>query len=189
MRFPQIQIEQIPARLDISSKQGLFNIQQKNATMNVKSTPGVLDVQSEPPVVAIDMSKTWDALTGGKPVSFMNRIYNQFGQFVQHAIENTVSTYNQIGDLTLEENPIPELALQGIFRQPPKVQIYGDASIANISFEAHVSPPKINYTPGKVEIETVPNKPQVEFQRGGVQIQMAQYPAVHITPPQIDILR
>ncbi|RJE85632.1 hypothetical protein D3P07_20785 [Paenibacillus sp. 1011MAR3C5] len=189
MRFPQIQIEQIPARLDITSTQGKFDIRQKSATMNVQSTPGVLEVESEPPVVIVDMTKTWDALTGGKPISFMNRIYDQFGQFVQHAIENTVSTYNQIGDLTLEENPIGEIAIQNMLRQPPKVQIYGEASVANISFEAHVSPPRINYTPGKVDIETIPNKPQVDFQRGGVQYQMTQYPAVRITPPQIDIFR
>lgn len=185
MTFPQIQIQQTPARLDIQSKPGQFEIHQQKASMDIETTSAVLDIQTEQPVVIVDMSKTWDAITGGNPLRLMGRIYNQFGQFVQQAIENTVDEYNQIGDLRNTEDPIPEIARQSMYAKPPKVQIYGDASISNISYDVQLSKPEVDFKPGKVDVNISPNKPDIEFHRGNVNIQMAQYPSVKITPPQI----
>lgn len=187
MRFPQIDIRQTPARLDISSKLGQFNIRQQNATMDIQTTQAVIDVKTKQPVVTVDMSKTWDALNGGGTLSFMNRIYNQSGQFVQDAINQTVQEYNQIGDLTRPVDPIPEIARRSMFRDPPKLQVYGQASVLNLSFNAQITPPDIKITPGRAEVSIVPNKPEINYQRGGVRIAMAQYPSVHITSPQIDL--
>lgn len=189
MTFPQIQIQQTPARIDIQSTRGQFEIRQQKASMDIETTRGVLEVHSEQPVVKVDMSKTWDALTGGNNLRLMSRIYNQFGQFVQQAIENTVDEYNQIGDLRNTEDPIPEIARQSMFAKQPKLQIYGEASISNISFDVQISKPEVNFTPGKADVKVTPNKPQIEYHRGNVNIQMAQYPSVNITTPQIDTIR
>lgn len=189
MRLPQIQIQSTPARLDIRSEQGQYNIRQRMADMNVRTTAAVIDIQTEQPIVIIDQSKTWDALTGGKSLIFFNRIYNQSGQFVQQAIENTVREYNQIGDLTNETNPIPELALQSIARNSPPLKYFGDASPLNVSFEAQLTTPKITVTPGTVDISITPNKPEVEYRRGKVNISMAQYASVQVTAPQINLTR
>jgi hypothetical protein len=186
MRLPQIDIRQTPARLNISSKLGEYHITQKNASMDIKTTQAVIDIKTETPVVMADMTKTWDALNGGGTLSFMNRLYNQFGQFVQDAINRTVQEYNQIGDLTLDTDPIPNIARQSLFRSPPKLQIYGEASVFNLSFNVKITPPDIRITPGKAEVSVIPNKPEINYQRGGVNISMAQYPVVHITSPQID---
>ncbi|MHA7967381.1 DUF6470 family protein [Paenibacillus sp. CAU 1782] len=187
MRLPQLDIRQTPARLDISSKLGEYHITQKKASIDIKTTQTVIDVKTEQPVVMADMTKTWDALNGGGSLSFMNRLYNQFGQFVQDAINQTVQDYNQIGDLTQATDPIPNIARQSLFRKPPKLQVYGDASVLNLSFNVQITPPDIRITPGKAEVSIVPNKPEINYQRGGVNISMAQYPAVHITSPQIDL--
>jgi hypothetical protein len=187
MTFPQIDIRQTPIRLDIKSEQGQFNIRQHSATMDIKSTQATIEVSNKPPVVKADMTKTWDALDGGGTLSFMSRLYNQFGQFVNEAIVNTVREYDQIGDASLPTDPIPQIAWNSITKKPPKLQLFGDASVLNMSFKVDITPPDINITPGKAEVSITTNKPEINFQRGGVNITVAQYPSVSIKAPQIDL--
>ncbi|WP_243644510.1 DUF6470 family protein [Paenibacillus pinisoli] len=189
MRVPQLDIRSTPARLDISTQLGRYDIRQKMATMDIRTTQATIEVKTELPVVKADMTKTWDALDGGGTLSFMSRIYNQFGQFVNEAIVNTVQEYDQIGDATLDYDPIPELAKQSMQRKPPKLQLYGEASPLNLTFDVQITDPEINITPGGTEISVIPNRPEINYQRGGVKISMAQYPSVQITPPQIDLTR
>lgn len=187
MRLPQLDIRSTPARLNITSELGKFDIRQKNAAMDIRSTRATIDVKTEQPVVMVDMTKTRDALDGGGTLSFMNRIYDQSGQFVIKAIERVVQDYAQIGDPSLDYDPIPELSRQTLFKEPPKLQVYGEASVLNLSYDVHIHEPEVNITPGKAEITVTPHKPDVEYHRGGVTVKVAQYPAVHITAPQIDL--
>jgi hypothetical protein len=189
MKLPQIQIYSTPGKIGIHSELGQFDIRQQDASIHVETTDPVLEVHAPPPEVIIDMSRTWDALTGGKPTQFWNRIYNQFGQFVQHAIENTVSEYNRIGDVTSGENAVAAVAWDHLFAERPKLQIYGEASVHNISFEAHITRPEINFKRGRTEVRVTPHKPEIEYHRGNVEIYMAQYPKVKVVPPKLDVYK
>ncbi|GBG07193.1 hypothetical protein PAT3040_01741 [Paenibacillus agaridevorans] len=187
MRLPQIQIQSMPARIDIRSQQGRFDIRQQPAVMDIKSTRTVIDVEWERPEVLFDMTKTWEALNGGGNLAFMNRIYNQSGQFVLQSIQNTVSEYDRIGDLPTDGSAIAAIAKESMYRQPPKLQMYGEASVLNLSFDPRISKPQVQVRPGDVNISITPSKPEINYQRGNVNIEMAQYPAVQITSPQIDL--
>ncbi|MFD0590660.1 DUF6470 family protein [Paenibacillus sp. GCM10027627] len=185
MRLPQIQIHSTPARIGIESKLGHYKIDQKQADVRMKSVDAVVNINSEPAVVLIDQSKTWEALTGGKPLPFWNRIYNQSGKYVLDAINKTVQEYNQIGDI-LAEGTIAALAKQSLSEERPKLQVFGPASPNNVSFKAVLSDPEINVTRGYVDIEVRPNPPQIEYMRGHVKTYMAQRPSVEVTAPKFD---
>lgn len=187
MKLPQLEISSTLGRIGINSERGQFNIRQNRAIMNIQTTRPVMSFQTEPPVVIIDMSRTWDALNGGKPEKFWNRIYSQSGRFVQHAIINTVDEYNRIGDLTIDSNPISDLAWNSMMTNPPKMQIYGEASVNNVSYVPKITDLQTSFERGQVNIQVVVNKPRIEFNRGRVRIYMEQYPDVRFRLSEVDM--
>ncbi|MFD0957914.1 DUF6470 family protein [Paenibacillus chungangensis] len=187
MRIPQISIHSTSAEMGIKSKLGHFEIKQKQATIAIHSVDAVVSIQSEPAVVLIDLSKTWDALTGGKPIAFWNRIYGQSNKYVLDAIRHTVQEYNQIGDVLSDGNPLAEAAKQSLSRERPKLQVYGSASPANVDFKAVLSDPEIQVSRGYVNVDAKINRPQIAYQRGYVNTFMKKYPSVEVSVPKIDI--
>lgn len=188
MRLPQLQIYSTPGRIGIRAEEGRFQIQQVQAAIHIETTPPVIEVDSTPPVVLIDMTRTWDALNGGKPMRFWNRIYNQYGQFVQQAIQITVAEYNRIGDMTAGRSQVPAVARDRMEAERPKIKVYGEPSVNNISYEAKVARPEIHIQPGSTDIQVSPNKPRIHYQRGDLHVYMAQHPSVEIIPPSFNEL-
>ncbi|MGG4144862.1 DUF6470 family protein [Paenibacillus algorifonticola] len=187
MKLPQLNIQSTLGKIGIQSELGKYDIKQSSATLDISTVHTTMDIKSSQPIVVIDQSKMWDALTGGKPEAFWNRIYNQFGRFVQEGISQTIQDYDRIGDILYDGDPVGDIAGESFSRQSYQLQIFGPASAGNISFEAVIQKPEINITPGHVEMNVQTSKPQIEYQRGGVNIYMERYPSVQITPPQIDL--
>jgi len=136
----------------------------------------------------IDQSLTNDALTGGKPEAFWNRIYSQYKQIAQQNIEQIVEKGNQMGDIAHGGNPLPEQALSEFLEGAPDIQIFGFASPVNVSFQYTPNDVNLQVQQGGVDIDVQAHKPEIEFHRGGVNVYMQQYPKVTITPPAIDII-
>lgn len=187
MKLPQLQIHSTRARIGIESELGQYQIKQSPASVQIKSKDAVVHIETEPAVVMVDLTKTWDALTGGKPIPFWNRIYNQSGKYVIDAIQSTVEEYNRIGNILAEGNPIADLAHESMFRERPKLVIFGPASPNNVEFKPVITNPDIQVEIGGVDIQVQPNRPQIDYQRGYVRTFMEQYPSVKVTAPQIDI--
>lgn len=186
MKLPQIQIHSIQGRIGIESQQGHYNIRQSQAEVQMKTVDAVVKINSEPAVVLVDQSKTWEALTGGKPIPFWNRIYNQSGKFVLDAINRTVQEYNQIGDILAEGNPVAAIAKQSISRKRPELQIFGPATPNNVSFKAVLAVPQIQVSRGFVDVNVQTNPPRIDYQRGYVKTFLKQRPSVEIIAPKID---
>lgn len=187
MRLPQLQIQSTPARIGIESQLGQYQIRRGQTKLNVETTPTVIDIKTERPELIIDQSKTWDAITGGKPDTFWKRIYSSYEQYPAKYIEKTVREYDAIGDLTAGGNPIAELARQSLNRDKLSLNVYGHATARNVEFDAVISKPDVNVQPGKVNIIADTEKPEIEYHRGTTQIYMKQYASVTITPPIIDL--
>lgn len=187
MRLPQIQIHSIAGRIGIQNELGSYEIKQSQAMVQMDSKDAVIHIESEAAVVLVDQTKTWEALTGGKPIPFWNRIYNQSGKYVLDAIQSTVQEYNRIGNILAESNPIAENAKQSLSRERPKLQVFGPASPDNVEFNPRLKEPEIYVERGGVDIQVQANPPQIEYRRGYVRTFMIQYPSVEVTAPKIDL--
>lgn len=181
MKLPYIDAHSTPIKINMSTTRGRLSIEQASATLDIKSTPARLDIESKQPVVVIDLSNTWDALTGGTPLKFMERIYNQQGQYVYEGISRKIQQYEQIGDLRIKQNPIPQIAKSNAFERSFTLQVYGPASGMNVSFTADIAAPQVQYTPGKVDADITPNYPVMNHSPGEVKFYTEQYPFVEIT--------
>ncbi|MGO4373991.1 DUF6470 family protein [Paenibacillus sp. 2TAB19] len=185
--LPQIQIQSVPGRIGIQSQSGQYDIRQNSATIDVQTSDTVIDIKTEQPVVMIDMTKTWDALTGGKPEAFWNRIYSSYKECAIRYIQSKVQEYNQIGDLTAGGNPVADVAKQSLSQQDLKLNVFGPASYDNVDFQAVITKPEVNVQVGRADINVKVNKPDIQYNRGNVKVYMEQYASITVTPPIIDL--
>lgn len=183
----QIQIRQTQGLIGIKTEPGQFEIQQSPASLSIETVNTRLEIHSQPPTIQYDQSKMWDALNGGKPMSFWNRIYNQQGQFVEQAISRINSNYERIGNILHSGNAIADIAAENIAIELP-LQVYGPASSDNIDFDVTVQKPEIQVTPGHVNIQVSSNHPEIQYKRGNVSVYMQQFPNLQITSPVIDAI-
>ncbi|OXM14131.1 DUF6470 family protein [Paenibacillus herberti] len=185
MRLPQLQIQQLPIRLDIQSEKAKVDIRQPRAEVSIRTSRPVVDIQSRRPELLIDQSATWNAINGGKPEAFIQRIYSDSRSVVQQHVIRTIQKWREISDLKNKENPIPDVAVGEAFRERAPRQLYGPASIFNTRINVNVQRPEINVTPGDVDIQVQTRRPEVDYSPASVKFTVAQYPKVIVTPPPL----
>ncbi|WP_339278968.1 DUF6470 family protein [Paenibacillus sp. FSL W8-1187] len=185
MRLPQLQIESQPIRLDIQSRKAQVDIRQPRAEVSVQTTRPSLDVQPNRPVLQIDQTATWNAINGGKPEAFTQRIYSDTPAVMQQHAARTIQKWRQIADLQVKSDPLPDVALSEAFRERAPRQVFGPASLFNTRISVEVRKPDISLTPGDVDIQVQTHRPQVDYARGSVQYTVTQYPKVIVTPPPL----
>lgn len=185
--IPQISISSQRGLIGIDTEPGGYEIRTFRPQLEVETTKPQMTAHNGPGTLYIDNSDTQNALTGGKPVVFWERIYSQYKQVVQQNIQRIVEEGNRMGDLRIKGNPIPDLALNEFTEGAPDLQIYGFASPRNVHFEYIPNDSNVEITPGEVNITAHIQKPEINYNRGSVNIYMQQYPKVTVTPPQVDI--
>jgi len=183
--IPQLQIRQEYARLGIDADAGTLDIKQPTATFEFNTEQPKLDITSEKGALFIDSSKAWDALGHGPFLETMNRIYTKATQVALQGIAKIVEDGNRLAAINQGGNAIAEIAKEkgaDFF----EFEFMGDASVNNVSL--HYQPGKLNIQvkEGKVNLNTHPNRPEINYNRGKLDIYLMQYPKVEITPPNID---
>ncbi|WP_235885914.1 DUF6470 family protein [Paenibacillus cymbidii] len=184
--FPQIEIRQTPAKLGIDADLGEYSIRQPKATYEMKRIPSQLEIHSQQADMKIDQMRAWDALGLGNVLESMHRIYAQARTVALQGIERIVQDGNRMAAIHTGENAIAEIAKRwGQSRQ--EFDYYGPASIDNVDVEFHARKPNIVVTDGRIEVNARPNRPEIDYTRGKLDIYVLQYGKVDIMPPQIDL--
>src|SRR5690606_38756967 len=113
----------------------------------------------------------------------MNRIFDQTKNIVLDAIAHIVDEGNQMGNIAKNKQlMIPELA-KDVTISFPDFQYAGEASYDNVDITYTARKPEIDVTPSSIELTSFPNPPEVNYNRGKLDIYMQQYNKVEITPP------
>jgi hypothetical protein len=184
--FPQIQIRQTPALLGIDADLGTQDIKQPRATFEVTTERPKQEIRQPRGELQIDQSKAWDALGKGPFLETMNRIYSESRNVALQGIARIVDNGNRLAQIHLNTNPIADIAEQLSFERF-EFDTLGPASFDNVDITYTAKKAEINVTDGLVNLNTHPNRPEYEYQRGKLDIYMRQYNSVEITPPQIDL--
>ncbi|RED57606.1 DUF6470 family protein [Cohnella lupini] len=184
---PFISIQSQRGLIGIESERGRYDIRRPKPELQVQSIKAVVTATNRPGNLQIDQTLTNNALTGGKPEVFWNRIYSQYKQIAQQNIQQIVEKGNRMGNIARRDNPIPELALNDFVEGAPDLQVFGFASPTNIEFQYTPNDVNLQVDRGRLNIDVQVHRPEINFERGNVNIYMQQYPKVTITPPKIDI--
>jgi hypothetical protein len=185
---PFISIQSQRGLIDVKSERGQFEIRRPQPTVTANSKQPEIIAHNRPGNLVIDQKRTNDALTGGKPEAFWQRIYSQYQDIARQNIAQIVQDGNVLGDLRNKSNPIPGMALQEFIDGPPDLTVYGAASLANIDIEYIPNDVNIQVIPGGRNLDVQVHRPEIEFHRGSVSVFVQQYPKVTITPPTINIM-
>jgi hypothetical protein len=185
---PRISIQTQRGLIGVESELGRYEIERHPPDVRVKTTPPVMTARNRPGELRIDQTLTRNALDGGRPEAFWQRLYAQYREIALRNLEKMVVEGNRIGDLTAGGNPIAEIAWNDFVEGPPDLQVYGEARPDNTKIEYIPNDPDVQVEPGGVKIEVQIHRPDIRYHRGYVQVYMVQYPSVTITPPQIELL-
>ncbi|WP_166243629.1 DUF6470 family protein [Paenibacillus turpanensis] len=185
---PQLSIQSQRGLIDIRTTRGHYEIERPKPDVQVESSPTVVTANNRPGQLRIDQSLTENALTGGKPEAFWQRLYSQYKEVAQQNLIQIVEKGNRVGDLRVQGNPQAEMALDEFIEGPPDLQVYGPASPANISFEYTPNDLNMQVEVGKRDVNIQVHRPQITYHRGSVETYMKQYPSVTVTPPVINTI-
>ncbi|MGG1552425.1 MULTISPECIES: DUF6470 family protein [Paenibacillus] len=183
--IPQIQISQQPALIGIDADLGTQDIKQPRPTYEMQVERPKQDIRQPRGDLDIDQSKAWDALGQGPILQAMSRIYSQCHEIAMQGIARRVEDGNRMWAIHLGGNPIAEIAKE-LSISRPQFDYYGEASYDNVDITYTANKAEINVVDGKVNVNARVNPPEIEYNRGKLDIYMRQYPKVEITPPQID---
>lgn len=184
--LPTIQIHQQPALIGIDADLGKQNLRQPRATFEITTTRPQQEIRQPRGELKIDQSKAWDALARTPILETMNRIYSQAKDVALQGIARIVENGDKLAAIHLNTNPIADIAQQLTFERP-EMSFAGPASFDNVDISYTARKAEIQVTDGKVNLNTHPNFPEHNYERGKLDIYMRQFQSVEITPPQIDV--
>ena len=183
--FPQIQIRQTPAKLGIDADLGKLDIKQPRPAFEMRTTLPKLRMKQPPGKLRIDQSRAWDALGLGNNLETMHRIYTAARQVALRGIARRVEEGNQLAAIHLPTNAIADIAEQQA-TNTNKLDFVGYASVDNVDIFYTARKPVVEVNEGSVRIDTYPQRPEIHYHRGKLDMTMLQYHKVDIIPPQID---
>ncbi|MBD2845833.1 hypothetical protein IDH44_11580 [Paenibacillus sp. IB182496] len=186
MKMPIMQADTKWGRIGIQTQPGQYEIRTHRADVQVETTPAQVTAVTPLPELSIDQSKAWEALNGGKPMAFWNRIYSQIPSIVQQNIARIVERGNQMADFRLKRNPIPDMAFEQIGRHTSDIEYFGPPSVDNVDLHFTVYPAEIDVELGTLDVQVTPRKPDITYHRGNVNVYMEQYPSLHLSVLGLD---
>ncbi len=185
MKIPSLQIRQQYARLGIDADLGRYDMKQPRATFEMNTTPPKLEIQSPRGQLEIDQSRAWDALGVGGTLLMMNRIYSEASNVALQGVARIAQKGDRLAAIHQGTDAIANIGEEEAFRFH-EFQYMGEAAYDNVEIRYKARKPDIRVFEGDVKLQVVPNRPEIAYQRGKLDIYMQQHAKVTITPPQID---
>jgi len=184
--FPNIQIRQTYAQLGYNIERVQFEQKQPRADVNMQQIPAKLSITSPRGELTIDQTRAWDALGVGPVTEAMNRIYDQAQNLFLQNLARKVEQGNHLADIHTGANAIADNAQELLFSFP-EFDYYGYASSGNVDLHYTAHEPIIDIELGGVELEAQANAPELFARQGMLNFYMLQYAKVEIIPPEIDM--
>ncbi|PYE50647.1 hypothetical protein HUB98_14185 [Paenibacillus barcinonensis] len=184
--LPVVQIRTTPSILSIDADPGQFSLRQPKADVQLHTRPAQLKVQSHAPELNVDQSRAFAAYNGGNMIDMNARIYSGMQQIFLQNIANRVQQGNQLAEIHKSGNTIANIIGED-WQGTSFPEMRGPASIDNVDIRFNVRAPELEYTPAVSEMNVTINRPEIEYQRGKLDIYVKQYASIQYTPPAIDI--
>ena len=185
--LPSIQIRQQPARIGFDADIGTLEMRQPQAIVEQNTTPSQMELKQPKGELIIDQSKAWDALMIGSNATLMNHIYSQSKNIALQGIARIVENGNRMADIVNGGNPFAEIAMQEAFQDLELDYVSTPPSISNVEIDYQMNKPIINISKAEVHFDVQIQRPEINYNRGKMEVYLLQHAHVEIIPPQIDL--
>lgn len=180
MQIPQLRMTSQMGQIQMAQSSGQLQIAQPKADMSISQPKAQMSIRTSEGKLTIDQSQAFEGANLYSALRATAKEAQAGRQAAQEGVRRRAAEGAQLIDIHLGGNQIVEQAKQKGHRQ------YVSPSIKYIPSPFSV---KTNYEKGKViidaranepQIDVRINKPRIDFQRGGVNISMAQHPHLSI---------
>ncbi|MDQ0116554.1 DUF6470 family protein [Paenibacillus harenae] len=169
--FAAIGIESRAAQQSIQSYSGDQQIKQPQAEMNFSSTPAQLE---------IDSSQAWSALAKGPHMEWNQQLYSQMKSVFLQNLAQRVQEGHQMANITNKRNAFADIAKNKVFDQSLVNYIPETPDYDNVHISYSPGDVDTAITPSLVEIEYTPIKPEIQVDRGKLDIYLRQKNSISI---------
>lgn len=184
--LPIVQIRTTPSILNIDADPGQYSIRQPKAEVQLNTKPAKLTVESHAIELNVDQDKAFAAYTGGKMIEMNARIYSGIEQQFLQNIAERVQQGNQLAAIHKPGSTIADIVGMD-WQARPFPETRTPASFDNVDIRFNTQPPDIRYDPAASEMNVIINKPEIDYQRGKLDVYVKQYASIQYTPPTIDL--
>lgn len=180
MQFPQIRMESQMAKISIQQSQGMQEIRQPKADLSIEQPKAEISIRTNPSKLTIDQTQAWEDMNIMSPLRRTEKLAQEG---YQGFLEGTERRARQGTELMRIENKGDPLIGQAIENG------YGGMKTLGITFIPSPFSVKMNYEPADVQIDVQTNKPVInatirkpehDYSRSQVEIQMKQYEHLEI---------
>lgn len=186
MQIPSLQIRQQRALIGIDADLGHFTMRQPRATFEMRTQQPRVEIEQPSGEMRIDQSEAWNALGRGGTLRMMNQIYSEARNVALQGIARIAQRGDRLAAIHTKANAIADIGSEEAFRFH-EFNFVGEARYDNVDVRYTPRRPIIQVVEGTVDLTTHPNQPEIQYNRGKLDIYMRQYARVEITPPQIDV--
>ncbi|MFX3687987.1 MAG: DUF6470 family protein [Paenibacillus sp.] len=184
--LPIVQIRTMSSLLSIDSDPGQFSIRQPKADVQLSTRPAKLTVESHPIRLSVDQSKAFSAYNGGNMIDMNARIYSGIQQLFLQNMADRVEQGNQLAAIHKPGNTVANI-VGSDWQAKPFPEIRTPASFDNVETRVETQAPDISFQPAESEMNVIVNRPEIEYNRGKLDIYVKQYASIQFTPPAIDV--
>ncbi|KHE69121.1 DUF6470 family protein [Halobacillus sp. BBL2006] len=179
MAIPQLQVQTQPAKLNLKTNSAVHEYKQMKAEQSIQQPESDLSIRQRPGNLTIDQSNAWRNL-------HLKTVFERAEEFADYSnqkwLEGVGQTAREGDELMRIENkgnPIAEQAKRNAVMdftyQPGDTPGY---DLVKVSYDA--TPADIQVKPNAPIIEHTPRYPQFSYQRGNVDVTLAQHSEVRI---------
>ncbi len=174
MQLPQIRLHQTYAQIGIRTTQPVQEIHQAPADLSIKQLPSKMMIERKSSHLEIDQREAWNQLGFKSLGVLIADIADEYKQTGLEAIGEIAEEGDQLAAIENKTDAIAEISAQK--GNPPPADF-------NIAFIPSYGSVKIHYTPtelqinwkrGGVEIDSKANKPLHQYQPGTTEVYLRQ---------------
>lgn len=184
--FPRLQIRQTYAAIGIQTQRGSFEIRQPHARVNPKTEPAKLTIDREPARLDINADKAWDALAQGPSLQTFLRIYAGGRQAILEQIAEIAQKGDRMAAIHIPHDPFAEAAIE--WSRPIRIAeaVAGAPHYDNVDVTFTPEQLSMSFRPAQVIFDPVTFKPEIQYQRGHVNIYLRQRNSIEIRVVGLD---
>ncbi|TQS74829.1 hypothetical protein DX933_08630 [Ornithinibacillus gellani] len=181
MNFPQIRLQTERAMIEIRQLSGKQEIQQPPAVLTMEQPRATMTMESEPATLMIDQSKAWEDMNLYGPLKSTAKQASESKQAVLDGMARRAEQGSALMKLEQAGNPVVSQAIQNGHRSEKQV---------GITFIPSAFSVKLSSTPAQLDIRVEPNRPiiqaktsppNIQYERGKVDIRMKNYQHLDIS--------
>ncbi|MDQ0659999.1 DUF6470 family protein [Paenibacillus sp. W2I17] len=184
--LPVVQIHTTPTLLHIDADIGQYSIRQPKAEVQLHTKPSKLTVQSHAIELNVDQSKAFSAYHGGNMIDMNARIYSGIQQLFMQNMAERVQQGNELAAIHKPGNTIANI-IGTNWKSKPFPETRTPASMDNVDIRIETRAPSVRFEAAVSEMNVIVNKPEIEYQRGKLDIYVKQYASIQFTPTAIDL--